>query len=93
MNKALNIGAFLGALICIGLSYSAISYLDLSATYALHPLMAIVYVTLCVFLLGVLGFKGIRGWVSAFRSLATIGMTVGLVIFILVLHSVGSLIK
>lgn len=59
--------------------------------WAIHPLQLLLYFTLTIFILGLLGFAGVENWKGMARSVVTIILTLGLSIILAIIIFVGRL--
>lgn len=59
--------------------------------FGIHPLELLFYFCLVVFLLGLIGFSGVKDWKGALRSIFTVGFTLVITTFLAYIIFVGHL--
>ncbi|WP_117170253.1 hypothetical protein [Paraliobacillus sediminis] len=94
MMKKINIWSFILSIICLLLFFivcfsGPIDY----SIMGTHPLNLVLYITLMTFVLGVLGFSGIRDWKGMARSITTVILTLGLSVFLTFVVFFGNLLS
>lgn len=91
-----NVGSFIGALLCIPLFLFTIftpAIFKLFQMTGTHPLHIVFGVTLIVFFLGLIGLKDVSEWKSMTRSMASLILTGLLMVVISFIVIVGSLLN
>ena len=94
MGRKYNLWSFILSIICILLFFivSLSGPIDYSIM-GTHPLKLVLYITLTVFILGILGFSGIQDWKGLMRSITTVIITLGLSVFLAIVIFFGSLLS
>ena len=94
MGRKYNLWSFILSIICILLFFivSLSGPIDYSIM-GTHPLKLVLYITLTVFILGILGFSDIQDWKGLLRSITTVIITLGLSVFLAIVVFFGSLLS
>ncbi len=97
MIKKINLWSFILSMVCFLLFFvfSSVLYLKemIIIWTGIHPLILILYITLIVFLLGVIGIFGVSNGKTAIRSLITILLSLGLSIILAFIIFFGKLLN
>lgn len=94
MDQKINLWSWILSIICILLFFkvSLSGPIDYSIM-DIHPLNVVLYITLVTFILGIVGFSGIRDWKGMTRSITTVIITLGLSTFLAIILFFGNLLS
>ncbi len=75
-----NLYSFISALVCLGLFLITIStnFFDFVLSFGIHPVIVILGFTIISFIIGLIGFIGVKDRMSALRSITTTLLSLGL---------------
>nr|WP_106779110.1 hypothetical protein [Lysinibacillus timonensis] len=94
MMQKINIWAFIFSIICIFLFILDNSWGPIaSSVLGVHSLSLILYFTLIIFFLGLIGFAGVEDWKGMARSITTVIITLGLSTFLTIVIFFGILLS
>ncbi|CAM5222838.1 hypothetical protein UACE39S_06318 [Ureibacillus acetophenoni] len=92
MTKKINSWAFIFSIICIFLFMFDNSWGPIvSSILGVHSLNLLLYFTIIIFFLGLIGFAGVEDGKVMARSIATVVLTLGLSVFLTVVIFFGML--
>jgi hypothetical protein len=91
----LNLYSFILALVCLGLFLitSFTNIFDFVLSFGVHPVVIILGFTIFSFIIGLIGFIGVKDWKSAFRSITTTILSLGLTTVLVFMILIGQLMS
>lgn len=90
----INFWSFIISLVCILLFYlSSFSDRIGNSIFGIHSLKIILFIAVMNLVLVAIGFIGVQGWKSMLRSIITLIITFGMVVFLTFVLFVGSLLQ
>ncbi|MFJ7737735.1 hypothetical protein ACIQ2D_15585 [Lysinibacillus sp. NPDC097287] len=94
MTKKINIWAFIFSVICIFMFMLDNSWGPIaSSIWGMNSLNLLLYFTVIIFFVGLIGFAGVEDWKGMARSITTVILTLGLSTFLTIVIFFGMLLS